>query len=204
MPRLSLIALTVLLACGNDEVSSTEEARLAYVGLDRAVERALGLGMLGFNAAQSANIDPQSGAGDVKGTLTVTGQVDQGASDNKGLRLFTAFVMYQDRIASSADGGATAASGITYDTDAAALPALNLTLRNIPDALGETGTFTGTLAGKVHMSGDLAGDVTLNLMLLGDLRLAASGTGIERTPGSTHITGTATSDYGVYTIDVTR
>jgi hypothetical protein len=204
MHRLSIIGLTVLLACGNDEVSSTEEARLAYVGLDRAVDRALSLGMAGFNAAQSANIDPQSGTGDVAGTLTVTGQVDQGASDNKGLRLFTAFVTYQDRVAASSDGGTTAASGITYDTDPAALPALTLSLRNIPDAAGETGTFTGTLMGKVHMSGDLKGDVTLNVMLAGDLRLLAAGSGIERTPGTTHITGTATSDYGVYTIDVTR
>jgi hypothetical protein len=32
----------------------------------------------------------------------------------------------------------------------------------------------------------------------------AGGSGIVRVPGTTRVTGTATSDYGVYTIDVTR
>jgi hypothetical protein len=27
---------------------------------------------------------------------------------------------------------------------------------------------------------------------------------VERTPGTTHITGTANSDYGIYNIDLTR
>jgi hypothetical protein len=192
-------------ACDDDEVSSAEEARRAYLGLDRSVELGLNLGMQGFNAAQSANIDAQSGPGEVSGTLTVTGQVDQGTSDNKGLRLKTAYVMYEDRITASTDGGTAAASGVSYDTDAAALPALDLQLRNIPaSGSGGTGTFTGTFAGRVHMTGDLEGDVVLTLTLAGGIRARASGPGIERVPGSTRITGTAASDYGTYTVDVTR
>jgi len=45
------------------------------------------LGFDGFNSASSANIATQTAAGAKSGTLTVTGQVDQGASANKGMRL---------------------------------------------------------------------------------------------------------------------
>ena len=55
------------------------------------------LGFAGFNAASSANIPPQMTTGDVAGTLTVTGQVDQGASSNKNMRLVEALVGYQDK-----------------------------------------------------------------------------------------------------------
>lgn len=201
---LSLVLLS--LACGDDDkVSSEEEARLAYLGIDAAIDRALNLGMAGFNAAQSANIPTQTGNGTVSGTLTVSGQVDQGASDNKGMRLSTAFVMYQDLLPATGDAGAAAASRITYDTDASALPALNLTLRNIPKATDPPGTFTGTLAGTVHMTGGrLDGDVTLMLNFSGNIRVISGGSGIERVPGSTHVTGTATSKYGTYAIDLTR
>ncbi len=195
MKTLAWLALALLAACGSDTVSSAQGARLAYLGLDGAIDRALTLGLQGFNAAQSANIAPQTGNGDVSGTLTVTGQVDQGASVNKELRLKTAFVTYQDRVS----GGDAGATHITYDTDAAALPALGLSLRNIPN-----GTFTGTLAGKVHMSGDLKGDVTLALTFTGNLQAVPGGQGVQRAPGTTHVTGTATSDYGTYTIDLTR
>ena len=194
-PLVCLVLSSVLVACGSDKVSSEEEARLAYLGLDRAIDRALTLGLQGFNAAQSANIAPQVGNGDVSGTLTVTGQVDQGASNNKELRLKTAFVTYQDRMA----GGDAGATRITYDTDPAALPELDLSLRNIPN-----GTFTGTLAGAVRMSGDLKGDVTLALTFAGNLQAIPGGSGVQRAPGTTLVTGTATSSYGTYTIDLTR
>ena len=72
---------------GCNGVDTAHEAELAYLGLDGATDRALNLGMDGYNAASSANIDAQEGPGDVSGTLTVSGKVDQGSSDNKGLRL---------------------------------------------------------------------------------------------------------------------
>ena len=123
--------------------------------------------------------------------------MDQGASANKEMRLNTAFVGYEDRVPT---GDAPVPSGITYDTDAAALPALSLSLRNIP-----SGTLTGTLTGKVHMTGDLKGDATLALTFAGTIQPVAGMPGqIQRTPGSTHVTGTVMSAYGTYTVDVTR
>jgi hypothetical protein len=199
--RASLVLLLLgAFSCGSDKVSSAEDARRAYHGLDRAIDLALNLGMAGYNAAQSANIPAQSGDGQVSGTLTVSGQVDQGASNNKEMRLDTAFVMYEDRVPGTADGGSGVASGITYDTDAAALPRLSLSLRGVPD-----GTYTGTLNGTVAMRGDLDGAVMLALTLAGDLEpVPGHDDQIQRTPGTTRVTGTATSSYGTYTVDLTR
>ena len=84
---------------------------MAYLGLDPSVDKAITLGFAGFNAASSANISPQSADGGVSGTMTVTGQVDQGTSANKGMRLADALSNYSD------DGH------VTYNTDSNALPA---------------------------------------------------------------------------------
>lgn len=184
-------------ACGGGQVSSEDEAAMAYLGLDGALERALDLGMQGFNQATSANIDPQTGNGDVSGTMTVTGQADQGASDNKGLRLEVALVDYADLGDVDADSDSEIA--ITYNTDPAALPAFDLQLKNIP-----TGTLEGTIGGLFNMTGDLEGTVTLALNVAGTLQDDGSG-GVSRAPGTTHITGTATNDGGgEYAVDVTK
>src|SRR5262245_59286739 len=112
--RPTLAFALLLTACGSDSVSSTDDARRVYLGLDRAVDRGLNLGFQGFNDANSANIPPEVGNGDYAGTLTVTGQVDQGASTNKEMRLKTAFVGYQDR--QPPGDGPGAPLGLTYDT----------------------------------------------------------------------------------------
>jgi stage V sporulation protein SpoVS len=187
--------LPALVGCGSNNVSSNDDARRAYLGLDGSIDKAIDLGFVGFNAAQSANIPPEAGAGAMAGTLTVTGQVDQGVSANKQMRLNVAMAGYRD------------VRGFTYDTDAgadggAALPALDMSLQGIP-----TGTLTGTLAGTFHMSGDLSGPVTLALMFTGDLAPNPDGgaaAGVVRKPGTTHITGTATSPAGTFTVDVTK
>jgi hypothetical protein len=200
--RLAFVATLVLAtACGSDKVSSEEDARRAYLGLDRAIDRALNLGMAGYNAASSANIPPQSAAGDVSGTLTVTGHVDQGVSPNKEMNLGAELVMYQDRAGVfGSDAGNETATGITYDTDPAALPALQLSLRNIPN-----GTFTGSLDGIVRMSGDLRGSVELTISLAGNIEeIPGTAQQIRRVPGTTRVTGTARSDYGTYAIDLTH
>jgi hypothetical protein len=181
-----MLALCILLSGCGDNVMSAEDAKQAYLGLDASIDKAIQLGFDGFNAASSANIAPQMTTGTVSGTLTVTGQVDQGASANKGMRLFTSYVMYNDD------------NKTTYDTDMAALPALNMMLKNIP-----TGTLTGTLAGTVNMTGMEKGVLTLAISFTGDLQ-AGTGNNVERKPGTTHITGTATSPAGTYTVDVTR
>jgi hypothetical protein len=196
---LSVLALVgSLAACSDDEgVNSDEEARRAYLGLDLSIEKSLELGFDGFNSASSANIDPQTANGDETGTLTITGQVDQGSSDNKGMRLHVGMVDYSDGEIVIDDAGHTIE--ITYDTDVdtAAQPYLELSLRNIP-----SGTFTGTLTGTYHLTGAIEGDVTVDLTMSGSIQ--DDGTGkVVRAPGTTTITGTATSGDGTYEVNIT-
>ena len=186
MKALLLAAVLAASACGSDSVSSEGDAQNAYLGLDLSIDKAITLGFNGFNSASSANISPQTTNGTVSGTLTVTGQVDQGASANKGMRLFTAFTNYSDN------------GEITYNTSSAALPALNIMLLNIP-----TGTLTGTLVGSVTMTGEEEGALVLNLSFQGDLQTGTGGV-VQRKPGTTHITGTATSAAGTFNVNVTR
>jgi hypothetical protein len=186
MHRLTLSMLLLLVAGCGSSVHSDEDAKKSYLGLDPSIDKAIGLGFDGFNSASSANIDPQTADGGVSGTLTVSGQVDQGTSVNKGMRLNEALASYSD------DGH------ITYATNASVLPFLSMQLKDIP-----TGTLTGTLVGTITMSGEEHGDLTLNLSFTGLLQ-AGSGTTVTRQPGTTHITGTATSSAGTYNVDVTR
>ena len=187
---LSLIAL---FACpGPPAVNSEAQARRAYLGLDQSVSKSMQLGFDGFNAASSANIAPQSTAGARSGTLTITGKVDQGSSDNKGMRLKLAMVNYSD-------GDAGTSVDITYTTpiDGGVAPALDLSLKGIP-----TGTFTGTLLGDFSMSGGLTGSVNLDLAISGQLEDGGSGT-VRRKAGSTSVTGKATAGTDVFQINVT-
>lgn len=194
----SLVATLGLSACGGS-ISSDEQARRAYLGLDKSVEKSLQLGFDGFNAASSANIPTQSTSGDETGTLTISGQVDQGASANKGMRLRVGMTDYSDGEITVEDETVA----ITYATpeDVNVQPALNLSLRNIPN-----GTFDGTLIGGFDMTGDLEGPVTLNLTMSG--LIEDDGTGkVRRKAGSTTVTGTATAgeadDPGVYEVNLT-
>src|SRR5687768_3706351 len=101
VPATSLLVFIVG-GCGG-AVKSDEDAQRAYLGLDRSIAKSLQLGFTGFNAASSANIAPQTATGDASGTLTVTGQVDQGASANKGMRLRVGMVDYSDGEVTAAD-----------------------------------------------------------------------------------------------------
>lgn len=198
-PQLVLapaIAAVLAAGCAEDELDSDEEARRAYLGLDGSIGKSLTLGFAGFNAATSANIAPQTGAGDVAGTLTISGQVDQGASNNKGMRLRIGMIGYDDGPVPVGEDDETIT--IRYDTAAAAdqQPALTLQLRDLP-----SGTFTGTLVGAYLLDGAIDGEVVLDLTMSGNLQ--AVGAGTERMPGSTQITGTATSGDGVYAVTLT-
>jgi hypothetical protein len=194
---VSVIAIAAsLTACGSDDIDSDEEARRAYFGLDASIEKSLTLGFAGFNAAQSANISPQMATGTAGGTLVITGQVDQGSSSNKGMRLRVGMVGYSDGPLEI--DGETIDVDIVYDTAAEAemQPYLDLQLKNIP-----TGTLTGTLTGTYTMKGDLEGEATVNLMFSGMLR--EDGTGkVGRVPGSTMVTGTVTSGDGTYEVSL--
>lgn len=200
------LALVALLgpACSDDEVDSDEQARRAYLGLDKSIEKSLNLGFQGFNMASNANIAPQMTTATSAGTLTVSGQVDQGSSDNKGMRLYIAMVGYDDGDVVINEDGETV--HIVYDTaaDTTAQPYLNLKLNDVP-----TGTLEGTLdsnssmTGVYVLSGDIEGQLRLDLTINGML-MAGSGDEVLRVPGSTTVTGTATnSDGGVYNIDIT-
>jgi len=196
-------ALTSLVAaCSDDEIDSDEAARRAYLGLDASIGKSITLGFQGFNAASSANIDPQMTTGtppDGTGTLTITGQVDQGSSANKGMRLRVGMVDYSDGPFVIDDDGNTIV--VTYDTatDVTAQPYLSMMLKDIP-----TGTIEGALTGVYTLSGDdLSGEITLDLTFNGTM-MGTSQQDVARVPGSTTVTGTATnSDGGVYDVNVT-
>jgi len=197
--KIICLFLTALLgaACGGDGIDSDEEARRGYLGLDTSIEKSLTLGFAGFNAASSANIDPQTTTGTKAGTLVITGQVDQGASANKGMRLHVGMVGYTD--GAVVIEGVEETINITYDTnkDPQMQPFLNLTLRNIP-----TGTLEGTLTGVYVMTGDIAREATLNLTFSGKLQSSGTG-GVNRVPGMTVVTGTASTGDGMYAVNIT-
>jgi hypothetical protein len=172
---------------GGTGVTSTDDAKRAYLGLDASVDRAIELGFAGFNAASSANIPPESATGAKGGTMTVMGQVDQGASSNKTMNLEVAMSAYSD------DGA------IAYSTNAGAAPKLAMALKKIP-----TGNFSGSLSGTFVMKGGLEGSVLLTLSFTGDLEPDPNGGKVRRKPGTTHVTGTATSGTSTYSVDVTR
>jgi len=185
--------------CDDNTVQSQDDARRAYLGLDPSIDKAIDLGFQGFNQANSANIPAETAAGALAGAVTVTGQVDQGSSSNKGMRLDVAMAGYSDVAHLTYDTGGGSAGG---DAGAApALPALGMSLKSIP-----TGTLSGTLVGTFRMSGDLGGQVLLNLTFTGDLQADADGGagGVTRKPGTVHVTGTATSPAGVFAVDVIK
>lgn len=150
----ALLASSIMgAACSDDGIDSNEAARRAYLGLDPSIAKSLTLGFAGFNSATSANIDPQMTTGTATGTLAITGQVDQGASDNKGMRLYVGMVDYSDGDVVIKQDGGDIIVHLTYDTSTVQTeqPFLSLSLRNIP-----TGTFTGMLTGTYHLQGDIA------------------------------------------------
>lgn len=189
-------AMALAPACNCDGVGSEEEARIAYLGIDTVIVRALALGFDGFNAADSANIPAQSADGAESGTIGVTGQVDQGSSDNKGMRLDVALVEYSDGTIDDPATDDEEELAIVYATADGAPLEVDLSLRDIP-----TGTLEGTLEGTVLMEGDLAGELQVSLSFAGEIEEAAGDT--RRVEGSTDVTGTATSEAGTFEIDTT-
>lgn len=201
----ALVALLGAAACSDDPIDSDEEARRAYLGLDGSIEKSLNLGFDGFNAASSANIDPQATVGDAAGALVVTGQVDQGSSANKEMRLRIGMTDYSDGVfvvVLEADDGEDEVEievDLRYDTAEATAdqPYLHLSLRDVPD-----GTFTGELTGVYLLGGDIEGEVELDLAMAGAIQDGGGGL-VVRVPGTTTVTGTATSGDGLYTVEVT-
>ncbi|MCA9718867.1 MAG: hypothetical protein H6713_03445 [Myxococcales bacterium] len=185
---LGMLALLGPLSCGGGGGLSNElDAERAYLGLDEAVDRAIKLGFDGFNAATNANIPDQSEGGALQGTMVVGGQVDQGNSNNKEMRLLVELTDYSDVVVEND-------YNIIYNGGPANL---DMSLKGLPNA-----ELTGTFVGTFTMDGDLVGPVELNLEIVGMTEDA--GGIIQRAPGTTRIFGTATSDFGVFDVDVTR
>ncbi len=190
--RRIFLFLIVSSCSGGGSVNSNDQAKQAYLGLDESIDKAITLGFAGFNAAKSANIPTEQTNGDLTGTMTVTGQVDKGVSATKQMRVLETLTNYSDTDA-----------GIIYDTNSDAgtdgAPAtLDMSLQGIPN-----GTLTGSLDGTYGMSGTLKGIVNLSVTFNGQLEPNDAG-GVERKPGTTQITGTATSGSGVYQINITK
>ncbi len=196
--QLVLLAAPLFTACSDsNNINSDEEARRAYFGLDASIGKSITLGFAGFNSASSANISPQAGVGISAGTLIVTGQVDQGSSNNKGMRLKVGMAGYTD--GKLVVDGKQLDFNITYDTspDVTLQPALTMSLKGIP-----TGTLDGTLIGDYTMSGDLKGTARLDLTFTGKL-MDGGGGKVVRVPGMTHVTGTADNGDGMFLVDLT-
>jgi len=186
---VAALALSLSLASCQEpggEVDNVESARRAYLGLDRGIDRALKLGFDGYNAASNANIPEQSEPGAASGLMVVGGQVDAGVSNNKEMRLL---VTLSDDYAD----GAVEGLDIAYNGGPAKL---DVSMQGLPNA-----SLTGTLSGGFLMSGDLAGNITLDLQISGTTEAAPDGT-IRRKAGTIRVVGTATSDYGVFDVDV--
>jgi hypothetical protein len=204
---LPLLALIFAIGCGDDNVSSDEDARRAYLGLDKSVSKSLKLAFDGFNAATNANIPDQMTTGDAMpgGTLLISGQVDSGASNNKTMRLNIGMVAYDDGDVKINDNGDTV--HIVYDTDMVKTnqPYLEVKLSNYPTGTMDAMLTPNTaLTGHYNLSGDIKGYLDLNLTLTGSLMACTAPCITERVVGSTHIVGTATNgDGGTYNIDIT-
>jgi len=204
-PYLVCLALGAAACGGDDAVDSDEQARRAYLALDKSIQKSIDLGFQGYTDASSANIAPHTANGDAAGTITVGGQVDQGASNNKGMRLNVGMVGYDDGpVEYNTDHDKV---HVVFDTSTTATdqPYLSMQLKSIP-----TGTLEGTLTanssmlGVYTLSGDITGTLTLSLTITGMLMAGTAPIITVRVPGSTTVTGTATnSDGGVYNISIT-
>jgi len=198
MGKLFACACLLFAACSSDNsVDSNEQARRAYLGLDKSVSKSLTLAFQGYNAASSANIPPQMTAGDAAGTLNIIGKVDQGNPNQASMDLNVGMVKYSDGKVPIDDKGHTVS--ITYDTntDVTMQPLLSVKLN-----ASSGNSINGTLMGDYTMSGDLKGTVTLDLTITGTF--SGSGTSIQRVAGSTMVTGmVVNSSGGSYTVNAT-
>jgi len=187
-------------ACTDDSVDSNEQARRAYLGLDKSVSKSLTLAFQGYDAATSANIPAQMADGDAMpgGTLAITGQVSHGNVNEATMTLDVAMAKYSDSPI-IVDTKNNTKITVAYDADASAAmhPVLNLKLN-----ASSGNALTGSLTGDYTMSGDLTGTVTLDLTIAGTF--SGTGTSTMRVAGSTMVIGTVVNaSGGMYSVNVT-
>ena len=194
---LACVLVSIAACSGDDSVNSDEEARRSYLGLDKSISKSLALGFQGWTMATSANIPPQMTAGDLSGTLTITGKVDQGVPNQAQMNLNVGMMMYSDGEIPINDDGDTISITYATSTDVTMQPLVSIKLNS-----SAGNTITGMLRGAYTMSGDMEGTVTLDLTLNGTFTGTAPN--VMRVVGSMTVTGTAVnSDGGTYTVDVT-
>ncbi len=195
-----MVLASSLIACGSDDaIDSDEEARRTYLALDASIGKSLTLGFEGFGVGDNANIPDQMTTGVEAGTLLITGKVDAGNSDNKGMKLNVGMVDYSDGAVEINDDGETVLIVFNTDPDPLLQPLFDMKLMNYPN-----GTFLGTLIGTYFMSGDdINGEAAINVSFTGETQ--DDGTGAtERKPGTIQITGSVvTEDGGTFVVDVT-
>jgi hypothetical protein len=184
--RYSLLAILLVAGCHSDEVDSEKKAANAYLGLDGLVETSIDLGFKGISDTNGATIPAEMASGLKSGTVTVTGTVDQGVSQNKNMYLKLALVKFSN------DGH------VTYDAPVEGKPQPALDMR-----IAKAASLSGTLMGEFAMSGDLKGSVILMLTFTSTLETGADSK-LHRKAGTTHVTGTAMSSAGTYNVDIMR
>jgi hypothetical protein len=190
------MVIAPVVGCGNgNSVNSDEQARRAYLGLDKSISKSLALGFAGYNAAKNANIPTEMAPGDATGTLTITGHVDQGNPSQASMGLAAGMTMYSDGKIVVDNNNTTIT--VTYATDSAVPPSLSLKLN-----ASAGNTLSGSLDGEYIMSGDLQGTVTLNLQINGTF--SGTAPNVTRVAGATTVIGTAVSSSGgTYTLNTT-
>jgi hypothetical protein len=178
-----LLGVFVLVGCGSDTIN--QRAQTVYVEIQDVIYDSMELAFKGFNTATSATVPPQTKTGDNKGTLTVTGQVDQGTSPDKAMKLQLELVDYPS----------ASTTNTTFKTGATK-PSLNINLKGIPN-----GTLDALLSGDFLMSGTLSGTATLSITMTGTLQKDPSNTSKVQ-PAKYSIKGTTKSDYGTHSVDI--
>ncbi len=195
----ALLIIFLVGACSSDDtVNSNEQARRAYLGLDKSISKSLTEGFAGYNAATNANIPAQMTAGDKAGTLTISGKVDKGNCAQLGMTLDVGMVGYSDGPVVIDKDNHTVS--ITYDTstDVTMQPVLSLKLN-----ASSGDSITGSLMGDYKMTGDIKGTITLGLTITGTF-MGTCTADLSRVAGPTMVTGTAVnSSGGMYEINVT-
>src|SRR5947209_8725218 len=124
-----LSSVLLFAACGNnDSVNSNEQARRAYLGLDKSISKSLTLGFTGYAAASSANIPTETTTGDAAGMLTITGKVDQGNPNQASMTLDVGMTGYSDGDVVVNDKGDKIQVTYATSTDTTMQPVLGLKL----------------------------------------------------------------------------
>ena len=177
-------------ALGGCDDSTGNEAIDAYEGIDPALDRMLQLGFVGFNAASGDTLPEQLATGAASGSMVVNGKVSVGNAVDRDLRLTTLITNYSD--------GPAGPDALAINYNATAVIIAEMTMTGLPDA-----TLTGTITGTIGMSGELTGTLTLDLTITGQTEEDANGD-VQIKTGTLHLSGSASSQNGLHTVDVTR